>query len=201
MLRMREVKDMLDKNEYIIWEGKPTFLPFFVKGIISYTFILTFLYFFLYFMINGVLNLGYMETSSIYIAFFWILPASLITALIYVPFAYRFVYYIVSDRRIIIQGGIIGRDFKSLDYSLIGNINLEAGIIDRVFSSKKTGTLELTTTGNLSTHLQHISDAEKVFTQIKNHVFNVKTDIFYPNALRPDQNPGYRTKFSEQKDK
>jgi hypothetical protein len=34
-----------------------------------------------------------------------------------------------------------------------------------------------------------------VFRRIKELLFNVKTDVHYPNAYRPENNPGYRTRL------
>jgi hypothetical protein len=43
--------------------------------------------------------------------------------------------------------------------------------------------------------LLHISDPYEVFKRVKHMSLDIQTDIAYPNALRPDENPGYNTEY------
>jgi hypothetical protein len=40
-----------------------------------------------------------------------------------------------------------------------------------------------------------IEDPYQVFKLVKQTSLDIKTDINYPNALRPETNPGYQTKY------
>lgn len=40
-----------------------------------------------------------------------------------------------------------------------------------------------------------ISDYQEVHKMVKKLQTDVYADIMYPNALRPDENPGYKTKY------
>jgi hypothetical protein len=39
----------------------------------------------------------------------------------------------------------------------------------------------------------------EVFKQLKKVTVDIKTDLNFPNALRPETNPGYRTKYAPPK--
>jgi len=41
-----------------------------------------------------------------------------------------------------------------------------------------------------------IADPYEVFKQIKQVSVDIKTDWNYPNKLRPEENPGYSTKYT-----
>ena len=42
-------------------------------------------------------------------------------------------YYAITNKRVIIQSGIIGRDFKSIDYDRIQNVSANVGLIGMIF--------------------------------------------------------------------
>jgi len=44
--------------------------------------------------------------------------------------------------------------------------------------------------------LLHVSDPYGVFKRIKQMSLDIQTDISYPNAMRPEENPGYNTKYT-----
>ena len=41
----------------------------------------------------------------------------------------------------------------------------------------------------------NISNPYDIFKKVKEVMVDIKTDYNYPNALRPDTNPGYKTKY------
>ena len=44
------------------------------------------------------------------------------------------------------------------------------------------------------------SDFMKVYKLVQKTVLDVQTDIEYPNAYRPDSNPGYNTRYESRHD-
>jgi len=40
-----------------------------------------------------------------------------------------------------------------------------------------------------------IEEPQKAFKIIQQAVLDIQTDIHYPNALRPETNPGYKTEY------
>ena len=41
-----------------------------------------------------------------------------------------------------------------------------------------------------------VENAYDIYSKIQKIVLDIQTDIEYPNALRPDENPGYNTKYN-----
>ena len=62
-----------------------------------------------------------------------------ITAL-FTALAYRNTYYAYTNKRVIIRKGIFGVDYKSLDMSMIGAIDVSVSVIDKIIS-KNTGSI------------------------------------------------------------
>lgn len=54
---------------------------------------------------------------------------------------YKNVYYAYSNKRIIIRSGIFGVDYKSLDLSVIGAVNVYVSLLDKIVR-KDTGSLK-----------------------------------------------------------
>ena len=53
---------------------------------------------------------------------------------------YKNVYYAYSNKRIIIRSGIFGVDYKSLDMSMIGAVDVYVSLLDKLLK-KNTGSL------------------------------------------------------------
>jgi hypothetical protein len=64
-----------------------------------------------------------------------------------------------------VRSGFIGTDFKIIDY-------------DKVYD-----------------RWEAIPNPYDVFKQLKKTAVDIKTDFNYPNAFRPEKNPGYNTKY------
>lgn len=45
-----------------------------------------------------------------------------------------------------------------------------------------------------------IEDPQRVYGMVQSTVMNIQTDIHYPNAYRPENNPGYQTQYNPQYD-
>ena len=56
--------------------------------------------------------------------------------------SYQRTHYAITDCRAIIQSGIIGRDFKSIDYDKMQNVSADVGILGVIF---KVGTVKIFT--------------------------------------------------------
>ena len=50
---------------------------------------------------------------------------------------------------------------------------------------------------NISPVREHINieKPHEIYPRLQKIVLDIQTDIEYPNALRPDENPGYNTKY------
>ena len=99
--------------------------------------------------------------------------------------------YALTNKRIIIQSGFVGMDYQSIFYSDIKNVQLRVGLVDRMLG---VGDIYLDTAQGKKTFLD-IENAYTVYPMIQKTVVDIKTDVQYPNALRPDTNPGYNTQY------
>ena len=64
----------------------------------------------------------------------------LIVSIIVLFVGYKKVVYCYTNKRIIIRSGIIGIDYKTLDYELIGGISVNVGLFDKMMK-ENTGTI------------------------------------------------------------
>jgi hypothetical protein len=120
-------------------------------------------------------------------------------------FSYSNTSYAFTNKRIMMRSGFIGTDFKSIDYDKISDIEVTVNFVERAFNvgtirffSGRTETDEWRTT-KLYDRWEAISNPYEVFKQVKKVSVDIKTDFNNPNALRPDTNPGYKTKYTPEK--
>jgi hypothetical protein len=100
--------------------------------------------------------------------------------------------------------GFIGTDFKSIDYDKISDIEVTVNFVERAFNvgtikffSGRTETND-GTTKKLYDRWEAISTPYEIFKRVKQISVDIKTDFNYPNALRPEINPGYKTKYNKE---
>jgi len=109
--------------------------------------------------------------------------------------------YYVTDKRIIIETGLIGNNYQTIYYKDIRNVTLRVGLIDKMLG---VGDIyfELGLFANLRNDsktinqaLLDVENAQEIYSRLQKIVLDIQTDIEFPNALRPDENPGYNTKY------
>ncbi len=105
---------------------------------------------------------------------------------------YKVTYYALTNKRAIFQTGIIGRDFRSIDYDNVQNSSVNVGILGVLFRVGDvrifTGELETVQTGNNS-RIQAKYDAftfvptpYEVLKQIQKRTSH-KKEIFYAGKV------------------
>ena len=99
-------------------------------------------------------------------------------------------HYAVTNKRIILQSGIIGRDFKSIDYDKIQNVSVNKGIVGVIFNVGNlrifTGEFETISFGKhgrsrtKSKHdiLRDISDPYNILKDIQSHLSKRKENLY-----------------------
>lgn len=105
--------------------------------------------------------------------------------------------YYVTDKRIIIQNGFVGESFQTIYYKDIKNVNMHVGIFDKMLGVADIH-FELGSSSNTATTNATFLDLEnymEIYPRLQKIVLDIQTDIEYPNAYRPDDNPGYKTKY------
>ncbi len=197
-MSINKIDDFIDKDENVLWREKPkksafiwskilTMLPFALLWIL-------FDGFFIFMLIHNNIfsQLGIVFTFVIVIFFlihltpFWIWLYNVITASI----QHKNIEYAFTTKRIIIRYGIFV-DLKNVYYMDIQSVNVKVGLVDRIL---KVGDIYIKTT-NETIALLDIKDPYKVLNMLQKTVNDIKTDMHFPNDLRPSTNNGYSTKY------
>lgn len=207
---MKDYKQILNDNEKVLWEDKPQLTPFFASSLSSIPIGLLVLYivwnyYATYFNLSALQGGG----NSPSLTFLFMIPVMLLGISATISPLYRLlefknVYYVITDKRVLIQNGLIGRDFQIIDFDKIQSAEVRVGILDKLLGGG-SGSIYIDS-GRLSysrnrsySHpyvLLHIAKPYEVFSFFKKVSHDVKTDIEYPNALRPTSNPGYQTEYN-----
>lgn len=193
-----EFESVRDNNEEILWTGKPTFTPYFITALGLLAGAAIFVGIFVVFTRIG-------PKDSAFDAFHWIFilfPIGFsLFAFLKKLLAYSNTVYAYTNRRVMMRTGFIGTDFKSIDYDKISDIEVTVNFIERAYNvgtikffSGRTETNDGTTT-KLYDRWEAIPNPYEVFKKVKQISVDIKTDYNYPNALRPDTNPGYNTRY------
>ena len=106
--------------------------------------------------------------------------------------AWKNLEYAFTDKRIIIRSGVIGINIENVYYSDIQGVNLRVGLFDRMF---KVGDIYITASAQ-SQVLYDLENAQFILKRIQKIVLDLKTDVYFPNDLRPKTNSGYKTKYT-----
>ena len=151
---MDESSKVLEKNEKVVYNSKPEYLPYIITSLLG-TLVLTLLI---------VLIFIFMIPSFYLAVSFGILVFLL--GVIISNMAYNRTHYTITNKRILVQSGIIGRDFKSIDYVRIQNVSVNVGILGVIF---KTGTIDIFT-GELETtgSGEHGTSVQSKYTKLSN---------------------------------
>jgi hypothetical protein len=190
----------LNIGEYILWQGKPEKKPFIAKR----TFIMMPIAIVWLIFDSGAIAAAIAEGGSLLfflIPFFalhlapvWIWLANMISA----RRIWKNTTYYITNHRIIIQNGFFAINEASIFYKDLRDVKLKIGIFNK-FSH--TGDILLNATSgdsDSSDSFEFLKDAQDVYKRLQKIIFDMQTDIEYPNALRPKDNPGYNTNYKSE---
>ena len=135
---------------------------------------------------------------------FWVGVFLLFGIPTYQILVYKHVYYAITNKRVLFQKGLIGRDFEMVDFDQITNAEVNVGLFDKLFGNN-SGSILISTAGTFTYGkrgavsrpytIRNIENPYEVFKLFKKVSHAVKTDIQYPNKYRPKTNPGYQTGY------
>ena len=190
---------VLASGEAILWRGKPkrsafiatkslTLLPIAVFWLILDTQ-------FIAAAIQGGQMLGFLiPFMLVHMMPVWLWLASVVTA----GRRWKNTNYYVTNRRIVIQGGFFAVNETSLFYKDLRNAHMRVGLLDKVFH---TGDIVFDD-GMYDNHkqkrshaLEDLENPQEVYNRIQKVILDIQTDMEYPNAYRPAENPGYQTQY------
>ena len=194
------VKNILQEGEEILWQGTPYKKAFVLEPFLRFMPIALFWLAIDVVMIVVMFKFVFAQNFEnpmkyIMIPFFilhlmpvWIWVGSLIKK----SLEHKNVEYVVTNRRIVIRRGIIGIDFLSLFYSDVEGVTVRVSFLDRLF---KVGDLYIVAK-QTKAMISDIKDPYSVYQLIQKVSLDMRTDISYPNAFRPEANPGYTTSYN-----
>lgn len=181
---MEQIFDViLDKDEKLIKTFKPNKAKYMFSVIMSWTIFL------LMFAVIGVMLVLFpdegVEIDKIYLliplgGFVFCMLIVWLLAEIY----YKNLFFAYSNKRVIIRSGIFGVDFKSLDMSMIGAVNVYVSLIDKILR-KNTGSINFGSTasplgaGQNAPYYKfnHISSPYETCKEIKSYIDEYKRSI------------------------
>ena len=196
---------VLDSDERLFWTGRPNFTVFLLTGIPFLFFgclwgAIDIFGFILPMTKEGVhaskgVPLGFIiPFFAIHLFPFWGAWLNIIRLVL----VSSNTWYGISNKRVLLRTGFWGTDFKTIDYDKLSDISVNVGPIENMMGLGTIRFMPGDTRNNRAFAGSSFIGIEKpydVFKKLKEVSVNVKTDWDYPNALRPAENPGYRTEY------
>lgn len=193
---------VLIPGEQVLWSGKPKKNAFIINKIVGLMPIAL-----IWLALDGFIIYNAMSAMSrnmmFMIPFFalhlmpvWLWLSNVLTA----NRRWKNTMYYVTDRRILIQSGFIGQELQTVYYKEIRNVNLKFGLIDRLLH---VGDIHFDlgqyqyqgkTRVNSRVFLD-IAEPQALYTRIQKIILDMQADMEFPNAYRPEANPGYNTRY------
>lgn len=192
---------MLAAGEAILWKGKPKRSAFIASKSLTMLPIAIVWLCFDSMLIGQIFDGG---SDSLFLIPFtllhlmpvWIWLGSMLTA----GKRWKNTNYYVTNRRIIIQGGFLAVNENSLFYKDLRNIQIRIGLLDKLFHTGDivfdNGIMDSYNKRQVNCPmLEDLEDPHGVYNRIQKIILDMQTDMEYPNAYRPAENPGYHTEY------
>ena len=187
--------DILDRDEQVLWGGRPNFTTFMCTG----------LPFLGIGIVWGIIGIGFFTRipmglgPPIWLIVLHQFPSwGSVLYMFCLYFSHGNTAYAFSNKRVLMRSGVFGIDYQIIDYDRIRDYQVNVNPIEKMcgVGSILFNTGEVSQKGHpMLKRFCGIENPYDVFRQLKETTVNVKTDWHYPNAMRPDTNPGYRTKY------
>ncbi len=193
---------MLMPDESIIWRGSPKKSAFVLNSSLKMA-----PFAILWMLVDGFIIGSMVASGTIGEMLFFIIPFFLIhLAPVWIWFfniftaagRWKNTEYAVTNKRILLRNGLIGYEFNSVYYTDIAHVALQVGAIDRMLG---VGDIHILLQNGISTKndtavMLDLENAQEAFAIVQRTVMDIQTDIHYPNAMRPEHNPGYQTTYT-----
>ena len=193
------IREMVESSdgEKILWEGKPDKKSYVLARVVQMLpIVLIWLAFDSFAIVMMITHGGGFPTYVyfIFIGFFvvhltpvWMWIANIVTAFKRL----KNTEYAFTDKRIIIKTGFFAK-FDTVFYSDIASLDMHVGFIDRMF---KVGDIIIKTNSGSMYMVEDIDNPYFIFERLQKISNDIKTDMQFPNDLRPEENHGYNTKY------
>lgn len=201
---MVDMRDFIGPNEKVMWEGVPdkkvTILESIFNPMLPFA------------LIWGLIDLfigigGTMSGAGMFVIPFvmlhampvWLYIGGVITA----SLKWRNISYLVTTGGVYVSSGLFTFNYEMKPWTDISHINVHQGIFDRmsgvgdvVFVCNHYHMSGHSSSGEHGIRINNISDYQQVFKLVRDLQTDVYADTMYPNAKRPDTNPGYNTRYN-----
>lgn len=211
---MINLRDLVKSNESVLWEGRPHKAVTILEAIFNPMLVFALLW--------GGIDLFIMRTAfsvsdtadapngmgKMLVVFFlfhlmpvWIYLIGVVTVFL----KWRNVRFMVTTQGLYVSGGLLSFTYEMKPWTDIGHINLHQGVFDRMFgvgdiifvcSHGSSQTTHDHNGGHQNMKIYNIPDFQQVYKMVNNLQTDVYADTMYPNAMRPDNNPGYNTQYN-----
>ena len=197
------IEKIIDDNENILWRGKPNAFLYIVGNPSIYLIALIWGIFDFFFIYNFFREFSFMHGFFIIFFIIHLFPVWFAILMpIYRVLNYGTIEYAITDKRVYISQGIFGRDVNNYEHRELTNLKVDVNFMENI---KGRGTIILVYNGEggNSSHsfkadankFISIEDPYDVYKLLKKVSLDVSTDQAYPNAYRPKENEGYKTKY------
>lgn len=206
---MEQLEKFIGQGEEILWKGRPNKKCFIFECIFNPLLFVALIWL----AFDMVLMFGFKifdeNDQKLFLVFFFLIhlmPVWLyLFGAIFSFLAYRRISYIITNRAIYYSRGIFTFTYEIKTFMEISNITIHKGIFDQIF---KVGDVTVnvnyaTTNQNRGSQLNrnkysiiNIPDYNEVYQLILKLQRDNFSDTMYPNQYRPENNPGYKTKYN-----
>ncbi len=200
---IEELKNIVGSSEKILYEGKPNKKCYIFESIFN-----PLLPFALLWAIVDLSVLGGVFTAEasdntlsfvILFMLFHMMPVWIyLGGILFIAKRYKNTAYIITDRAIYVSGGVFTRNINTKPFAELSHINLHRGVFDQVFNVGDiiATTNQLTQDGkSVTINIASVSNYIDIYNMVKKLQTDIYTDVMYPNAKRPSDNPGYNTEY------
>ncbi len=201
-----DLKKLIGPDESIYYEGKPNKKCYIFESIFNPLLPFALLWALIDFaVLGGIFMSGEMGNTLLFIIPFMLIhlmPVWIyLGGVFFTVKKYKNTAYIVTDRAIYVSDGIFAQTFNTKPFAELSRIDLHRGVFDQMFN---VGDIIATSNqysenGRIATiKISSISNYLEVYNMVKKLQTDIYTDVMYPNAKRPTENPGYNTKYKGQ---
>ena len=205
---LKDLAKIIGKDEKVLWFAKPDKRCFVLESIFNP--LLGFAFF--WFLIDMFALAGIIATNDkngmlfaapfflIHLMPVWIYISCALTSFI----RYKNTAYIITTKGIYISSGLISRTQEMKPFTDLSHVNIHRGIFDQILgvgdvvstcAHETYGSRHRSSIGGFA--ICNIPDYEKVFNMVKELQTDIYSDTMFPNALRPENNPGYNTQYNK----
>ncbi len=189
----------LASGETILWRGKPKRDAFIAtKSLSMLPIAVIWLILDLNFLGNAFIGgemLGFLiPFFALHLMPVWIWLANTVTA----SRRWKNTNYYVTNRRIILQGGFLAVNETSLFYKDLRNAHMKIGLLDKIFQTGDIvfdNGIPMNSKKSQPYMMEDLENPQEVYNRIQKVILDIQTDMEYPNAFRPAENPGYNTQY------